>query len=1024
MRSPALACLVALAFCPLVPAQSGPTDDLWFAGATPQRIDRFGSLLGSPGGPPAPVVLRRSPTGEVWSLTNPLVPAQLALLDAGGNPLGTWQLGTSASDVIADAAGNAWVSLGNSTVESRDRAGNVLGSFTIPGPGGPMALDETGRLWVAVRNQPGALLSWRMLAGGTVSNVGLPLSIGQVVDVVLDGRPGGSHAWVIGDGSREVVELDRQGSVVATITLPPPAGPVSELTQLACAPDGTVWVAAEDGLWSIDPVARTARQVWFQDVHGVTLDAKGELWFVSLFDLVKLDLAAGRPQFLSHGLWMPSTCDDAAGLTLARLVDRGGDFDGDGFANGVEVDSRTNPFDALSSPRLEFHTTRLENAPGDDVEFVARGDLGWGFVLFGVPPMGPPVTIPGIDGALLLQNVVPVNLPMPVPGRTTLRVPLGQTLAPAALQLLRLPLGTAAPRLSEFALVRFATPGTGSLTERFDSAIALDAERSSGGWGQGVARAGPLGGVGRLGSFDHTVGTEVSPGVFEFSTDGQVFPASHTLFGRVETVTDGVFEFTDLIVPAGVTVRFVGSNPAVVRVRGTARIDGVLDVSGDDVPGDYNAVSQSQPAGSRPVGRPGQPGSAGGASAGRGGDGGEGCDGLGTGNGRFQGQPGGDLVAPMLSGYSGAVVGTGGRGGPLWPVSGLRANVTYNLFFSITGQVGSGGGGGSYLVSGGAGRVIQTFTGVAADAAPNTLAGATVGFRPQPGGASALDHFLLGGSGGGGGGSHPLNMSSTEINGAGAVGPRAWHAGAGGAGGGGAIGLRVGRDLVFGTQAEVRAHGGSAAEYLTQILGPPMPGGGGSGGSVVLQVGGTVQQAGSIDLGGGSGGRIYHRQFNAQFVDAVGGDGAPGYVRLETAGGATVPDLGTVVGPTLGMQNVGVLRDVDVLAGQVSKFYSPGAYPPRWLDYTMRVLVNGVPIDFSDDPASFHPAVGPGVPVQLFLQVAPVDSTGRTLGDPGPWRSFTTDLSADRGNGIRFMLLFDRTIAQDIAVDELQISFR
>src|SRR5262249_20676356 len=99
------------------------------------------------------------------------------------------------------------------------------------------------------------------------------------------------------------------------------------------------------------------------------------------------------------------------------------------------------------------------------------------------------------------------------------------------------------------------------------------------------------GGGGFLGDFAATPANDASV-VGAYSTDGTtsidpprkpfVVPANVALDGVETTVDDGIFQFASLSVPPGVRLRFEGSKPARIFVRGSATIEGVLDAAGVD----------------------------------------------------------------------------------------------------------------------------------------------------------------------------------------------------------------------------------------------------------------------------------------------------------------------------------------------------------------------------------------------------------------------------------------------------------
>lgn len=96
--------------------------------------------------------------------------------------------------------------------------------------------------------------------------------------------------------------------------------------------------------------------------------------------------------------------------------------------------------------------------------------------------------------------------------------------------------------------------------------------------------------------------------------DGALLPSVDT---RLDLPEDGIFNFTEVNIPAGVTLTFnsnATNTPVIMLVSGNATIDGVIDVSGDD-------AAPSNGAGNGNVGDDGQPGAAGpgGFRGGRGG---------------------------------------------------------------------------------------------------------------------------------------------------------------------------------------------------------------------------------------------------------------------------------------------------------------------------------------------------------------------------------------------------------------------
>jgi hypothetical protein len=141
---------------------------------------------------------------------------------------------------------------------------------------------------------------------------------------------------------------------------------------------------------------------------------------------------------------------------------------------------------------------------------------------------------------------------------------------------------------------------------------------------------------------------------------------------------------------------------------------------------------------------------------------------------------------------------------------------------------------------------------------------------------------LRGGSGGGGGGSH-VAYTQTDLFGLSCFASEFFslsdHSGAAGGGGGGALQVQAGGSLSISGQIDAGgADGGSAAQSTEPTQTLAAPGGGGSGGAVLLQ-GGTVdisQQPSRILVNGGDGG-----VGGWALAPSTAGSGSPGVVRVE-----------------------------------------------------------------------------------------------------------------------------------------------
>ena len=542
------------------------------------------------------------------------------------------------------------------------------------------------------------------------------------------------------------------------------------------------------------------------------------------------------------------------------------------------------------------------------------------------------------------------------------------------------------------------------VAEDFTSAVRRDHVASAGPWSGGQLGMGLIGGDGRHGSFDPAFGTQVAQDIYEFSTDNQVIPASATLSGQAETVTDGRFFFTDFFLPQNVTVRFTGTAPLQLFVRGRAEVQGRIAANGADMT-TFDCRSSAQA-----TVLPGQPGGRGGPGAGRGGDGGDRC--LGTGyQPNYDGNDGDDVQLRAGHAYAGNAIGTGGKGSLAYPSTCLMVSPTSvrATFLNIySGQCAPGGGGGGFWQPG-SNSSVATSTAVVASP-PSAAGGYAFNLFPAPVGSNHLDHYLVGGSGGGGGGSHPFY--ALAITGY----MDLWKAGAGGAGGGGALAIRAGGDLVLASTALIEAHGGNGTNFAdrgatTNRIGNACPGGGGSGGSVLLQSGAALSVFGSINTAGGTGSTIANATPpNASIPGTIvrGGDGSPGTYRFEAPQTPTVNPF--VLVPTLQPgSHIGTLQDRDSTSGSRSLFValpSAGANVSRCERYEIEAIVNGAPVRYSDDPAFGLPADNPLGPVFARFQAGRLSGTAAVAN--GPWRTaFGTDAGQDLNRDLPTHARFD-----------------
>jgi len=280
---------------------------------------------------------------------------------------------------------------------------------------------------------------------------------------------------------------------------------------------------------------------------------------------------------------------------------------------------------------------------------------------------------------------------------------------------------------------------------------------------------------------------------FDSGSTGADGPLNPTVDTVIALPDDGVFNYTSINIPAGVTVRFernTTNTPVRLLVADDAQIDGIIDISGQDSPA-------TGPAGDGVPADDGLPGigGPGGFNGGRGGEPGEsefeGAQGLGPGGGF-------PSLTQANNNSEGCLGGGGGFG-----LSGRDARSSFSslpCFDTVSGGEvygndrllplvgGSGGGGGSGGVTfagsgggGGGGALLIAVSG--------TL---TVNGEIRANGGDSGD-FDGGGRGGGGGGGAGggIRMVATTIAGDGPIearGGRGWSSNSNGASGWGGAG--------------------------------------------------------------------------------------------------------------------------------------------------------------------------------------------------------------------------------------------
>jgi len=385
-------------------------------------------------------------------------------------------------------------------------------------------------------------------------------------------------------------------------------------------------------------------------------------------------------------------------------------------------------------------------------------------------------------------------------------------------------------------------------------------------------------------------------------------------------VDDGIFEFASVEIQTGGTLRFVGDNPAQLLVRGSMILadSALIDLAG---------ASVATHASEAPLG---QRGGLGGPGGGFGGDGADRPDNTGSDllslptNSPASYDAGVENPAGIgVNGHPGLGVGLvfnsnrSGLGGAHWPdnlpsnttavggVSGIETDTNCDVQ-----QIGSPGSGGAYATAGEVGVPLastplsaQGGTNVKGDTpAPDgtgilEAAGTTTQVPPTPRTLSPRAGYLRGGSGGGSGASHVYLTSTDGVDPNCIVPPSAIdvyrsHSGAAGGGSGGALQIQVGGTGTFNGVIDASGGDGGSFDPAAPVNGTSAsPGGAGSGGAVLLQAGllDVSVQAGRLLIGGGTGGL-------GEF-GSTGGDGGTGIVRAESLSPLTVTEIAAAIDP-------------------------------------------------------------------------------------------------------------------------------
>ncbi|MBK8978852.1 MAG: hypothetical protein IPM29_23370 [Planctomycetes bacterium] len=379
-------------------------DALWIANRTSgdvMQISPLGEVLQTL---PQAVTMRtihRAPDGKLWVAGSATVP----ILHPDGSPFGAAGFSLGSSYAIAfDRSGHAWVS-GGTGVEEFDANGTTLNTYPLSfsAPLG-IAIDADGNKWICHRAGPPGSVTRIDGMTGAISNHPMPstsliLPTRCCADFRGLGMP--SHVWVVGDnrGAGELIELDASGTVLNTYVLAPGGafGSVIADVDPATLAVQFVWVGdfRTGDLWRVDAATGAAISVTVAtDVLGLTIDGFRNVWATARTntELRRIDVQGFLEAFATIGAGAGGPA--ASGWETATTVDPLGDFDGDAVPNIFEIQGRSSPFDACSTPAASLSVEGAAAVGGPTaLQILATGQM---FLAFGLTRNASPLTIPGI----------------------------------------------------------------------------------------------------------------------------------------------------------------------------------------------------------------------------------------------------------------------------------------------------------------------------------------------------------------------------------------------------------------------------------------------------------------------------------------------------------------------------------------------------------------------------------------------------------------------------------------------------
>lgn len=399
-----------------------PDNTLWatnFSGATKSitKIDPIGrEIVTVPFASFTPFGLCVDPFGNVWAGGNG---SDVAKTDPTGTTTVTFPVGSFPQSVASDSAGNIWVvnRSGNSVIKL-DNLGTQLVTVPLPAGTSPIGVvvDVLGQIWVAgFHSGTSTTHTLTVLDSlGNIVNTFSYVSAAANFGFSFPAADATTRIWVANQAQSALLQVDLFGSVVSTtrITAGLPRG---------CAVDGLgfVWLANQGYAGScvkIDPTG-TIIATFLPPATSfttVSIDGNGDpwvfgfssgkaikLWQVDATELCTVPLPAGGSAWGG----------DSGAFHLAKLLLPNTDFDTDGFPNGLEIQSGTNPFQSLSTPVQPLPIQSGVASPGATVNFTyrLRGDANLGYIaaiaFSNTPTVLPDLRLLPLSGPLVITAV-------------------------------------------------------------------------------------------------------------------------------------------------------------------------------------------------------------------------------------------------------------------------------------------------------------------------------------------------------------------------------------------------------------------------------------------------------------------------------------------------------------------------------------------------------------------------------------------------------------------------------------------